>query len=68
MGDANTRERKELRAGETANALIYEMQDMEAAIIEGQTGVMQLEYTKDVMDIMTSLRKEWGMKYPGEEW
>ena len=41
---------------------------MEAAIIEGQTGVMQLEYTKDVMDIMTSLRKEWGMKYPGEEW
>lgn len=66
--DANTGERKELQAGETANALIYEMQDMEAAIIEGQTGVMQLEYTKDVMDIMTSLRKEWGMKYPGEEW
>ena len=66
--DANTGERKELQAGETANALIYEMQDMEAAIIEGQTGVMQLEYTKDVMDIMTSLRKEWDMKYPGEEW
>lgn len=66
--DANTGERKKLQAGETANALIYEMQDMEAAIIEGQTGVMQLEYTKDVMDIMTSLRKEWDMKYPGEEW
>lgn len=66
--DANTGERKELQAGETANALFYEMQDMEAAILEGQTGAMQLEYTKDVMDIMTSLRKEWGMKYPGEEW
>lgn len=66
--DANTSERKELQAGETANALFYEMQDMEAAILEGQTGAMQLEYTKDVMDIMTSLRKEWGMKYPGEEW
>ncbi len=66
--DANTGERKELQAGETANALIYEMQDLVAAIIEGQTGVMQLEYTKDVMDIMTSLRKKWGMKYPGEEW
>lgn len=66
--DANTGERKELQAGETANALFYEMQDMEASILEGQTGAMQLEYTKDVMDIMTSLRKEWGMKYPGEEW
>lgn len=66
--DANTGERKELQTGETANALFYEMQDMEAAILEGQTGAMQLEYTKDVMDIMTSLRKEWGMKYPGEEW
>ena len=22
----------------------------------------------DVMDMMTGLRKEWGMKYPGEEW
>ena len=66
--DANTGERKELQAGETANALFYEMQDMEASILEGQTGAMQLEYTKDVMDIMTNLRKEWGMKYPGEEW
>lgn len=66
--DANTGERKELQTGETANALFYEMQDMEAAILEGHTGAMQLEYTKDVMDIMTSLRKEWGMKYPGEEW
>ena len=25
-------------------------------------------YSRDVMDIMTRLRKEWGMKYPGEEW
>lgn len=66
--DANTGKREELQAGETANALFYEMQDMETAILEGKTGAMQLEYTKDVMDIMTSLRKEWGMKYPGEEW
>ena len=21
-----------------------------------------------LLDIMTRLRKEWGMKYPGEEW
>ena len=23
---------------------------------------------KDVIDIMTKLRKDWGMKYPGEQW
>lgn len=28
---------------------------------------MKLEYTRDVMDIMTNLRKEWGMTYPEEE-
>ncbi len=28
---------------------------------------MYLDYTKDVMDIMTEIRNEWGMKYPEEE-
>ena len=28
---------------------------------------MKLDYTVDVMDIMTKLRKEWGMTYPEEE-
>ena len=27
---------------------------------------LNLEYTKDVMDIMSQLRKEWKMQYPGE--
>lgn len=35
--------------------------------IEGDTALMHLDYTKDVMKIMTDIRKSWGMKYPEEE-
>lgn len=66
ISDAVTGECREVKAGETACALQYELQDMEAAILEGKTGVMLLDYTRDVMRIMTDLRKEWGMKYPEE--
>ena len=66
--DAETGEREEIAEGSTANALQYEMMDMEAAILEGKTDVMRLSDSCDVMDMMTGLRKEWGMKYPGEEW
>lgn len=55
-----------VKAGDTNDALSYEVEDMEAAI-DGRTELMCLEYTKDVMDIMTQIRKEWGMKYPEEE-
>ena len=50
----------------TSNALQYELQNMEESV---KTGInkMKLEYTTDVMDIMTKLRKEWGMTYPEEE-
>ena len=50
----------------TSNALQYELQNMEESV---RTGIskMKLEYTIDVMDIMTKLRKEWGMTYPEEE-
>lgn len=58
----------EITAGATANALQYEMTDMEDAILNGNTVVMRLSDTRDVMEIMTRLRKEWGMKYPAEEW
>lgn len=66
--DAETDEREEILSGETANALRYEIEDMEAAVLEGQISTMKLEESCDVMDIMTGLRKEWDMKYPGEEW
>lgn len=29
---------------------------------------MQLQFTIDNMEVMTALRKEWKMKYPGEKW
>lgn len=66
--DAESGERTEIESGETANALYYEMMDMEQAVRSGDASNMQPQYSKDVMDIMTKLRKDWGMKYPGEQW
>ncbi len=66
--NAETGEKKEITAGNTIDALYYEMLDMENAVNTGDTSAMKLEYTKDVMDIMTKLRKSWNMKYPKEEW
>lgn len=66
--DAESGERTEIESGETANALYYEMMDMEQAVRSGDASNMQLQYSKDVMDIMTKLRKDWDMKYPGEQW
>lgn len=66
--DAESGERTKIESGETANALYYEMMDMEQAVRSGDASNMQLQYSKDVIDIMTKLRKDWGMKYPGEQW
>ncbi|WP_373760768.1 Gfo/Idh/MocA family protein [Streptococcus ferus] len=52
--------------GQTAQALSYEVQDMEKTIA-GLGNSMCLDYSKDVMDIMTQLRKDWGLTYPEEE-
>ena len=66
--DAESGVQTEITAGDTADALYYEMQDMEQAVKSGDASAMQLVYSRDVMEIMTKLRKDWGMKYPGEEW
>lgn len=66
--DAETGHVTSVEAGETANALYYEMLDMEEAVKSGDAYGMQLEYSRDVMEIMTRMRKSWNMKYPGEEW
>ena len=66
--EAESGKRYELAAGETAKALQYEMEDMELAVRTKDQSIMHLEDTRDVMEIMTNLRKEWDMKYPGEEW
>ena len=65
--DAVTGERREIVAGETANALYYELTDMENAVATGDASQMKLGYSKDVMDIMTTLRNDWGLVYPEEE-
>lgn len=63
--DAETGEREIVRAGKTADALRYELEDMEAAIHNGED--MFLSYTADVMKLMTLLRREWGVVYPEEK-
>lgn len=55
-----------IEVGDTKEALRYEVLDMERAVagIEPQ---MYLSYSQDVMQMMTGLRKEWGLTYPEEE-
>lgn len=60
-----TGEKEVITAGNTEKALEYEIEDMEKAVLENFD--MHLNYTKDVMDIMTFIRNEWGMYYPEEE-
>ena len=55
-----------IKAGETAKALQYEVLDMEAAVA-GEDDRTYLNYSRDVMDLMTQLRKDWGLTYPEEE-
>ena len=66
--DAESGEHRKLAAGDTANALCYELTDMEEAVRTGDASAIKLGFSKDVMDIMTRLRKDWSMKYPNEVW
>ena len=66
--DAETGERKELEYGDTSKALYYEMVEMEEAVRTGDASIMRINVSRDVMNIMTRIRKDWGMRYPGEEW
>ena len=61
-----TGEQEVIEEGRTEDALYYEMLDMEAAV-KGNKEVTHLNLTKDVMDIMTEIRREWGLVYPEEE-
>lgn len=66
--DAETLEKTEISAGSSKDALICEMQDMEQAVTSKSPSLLKLDDTCDVMDIMTSLRKSWNLKYPNELW
>lgn len=63
--DADSGNVEVIRAGDCAQALMYEIADMESAIA-GSPENMYLGYTEDVMDLMTRFRKSWGVSYPEE--
>lgn len=55
-----------IECGKTEDALRYEIYDMEQAV-SGMADEMHLDYTWDVMSIMTEIRKAWGLSYPEEK-
>ena len=65
--DAATGAVTQIQAGETGRALEYEVIAMEQAVRTGDASAMRLGWSRDVMNIMTALRREWGVRYPGEE-
>ncbi len=65
--NAESGEKREIDAGKTEDALCYEITDMEDAVLKNDFENMKLNYTKDVMDIMTKLRKDWNLIYPEEK-
>ncbi len=65
--DALSGETTQISAGNSKLALMYEVEDMEEAVLNGDASVMKLGLTQSVMKVMTDLRREWGLKYPGEE-
>lgn len=56
---------EEITAGKLEDALCYEIENMETAIENGKN-TMKLDYTIDVMNVMSKLRNDWNMKYPEE--
>lgn len=54
-----------IECGVTKDALYYEITDMEQTILTNEN-VMHLDFTYDVMDMMSQIRESWGLKYPEE--
>ena len=62
--DAESGESRIVKAGKNEDALWYEIEDMEKSV--SNDDCMHLDYTEDVMRLMTSFRQKWNMKYPEE--
>lgn len=61
--DAHTETHEVITAGDASLALQYEVQDMQRYIEQGHDdGEFALSY--DIMDVLTNVRNQWGMKYP----
>lgn len=54
-----------IEGGNTEDALWYEICDMEQAV-SGAGNEMHLDYTADVMSMMTQIRQSWELYYPEE--
>ena len=54
-----------IEAGSTEDALVYEVEAMEGTV-SGTFSANNLEISRDVMKILSSVRTQWGMKYPFE--
>lgn len=54
-----------IEEGKTEDALQYEVQDMQEYVYS-QDGKENLQMVRDVMDILTAVRNQWGMVYPFE--
>lgn len=65
--DAQTGAVERITAGKTADALYYEMTDMEQAVLTGDAAAMKLNCSRDVIQLMTALRSMWGFRYPEEQ-
>lgn len=59
--------REEVEEGVEAYALCYEVADLERAVAGDARALQLIDFAADVMDIMTRLRREWGVIYPEEE-
>lgn len=51
--------------GRTEEALQYEVQDMQE-YVRSQSGTENLRIIRDVMELLTAVRNQWGMKYSFE--
>lgn len=63
--NTETGEVETIEAGKTEDALKYEVEAMEGCVAGDYEDDCQ-EITKDVMRILTSVKTQWGMKYPFE--
>ncbi len=66
--DAAAGDRREICAVKRQMPSIMKWRIWKIAILSGNDSIMRLAQTKDVMDIMTKVRKDWNLKYPGEVW
>lgn len=63
---AHEEEHAVLTAGDSAKALEYEVADMQRYVDQGHDDG-QLALSQDVMELLTSIRTQWDLRYPFDE-